>query len=342
MGEHLQCVREENNAEDRYAVAVTKDGVTVGHLPRRILTLSSLFIRGGIIRCGVTENCRYSRDFAQGGMEIPCQLTFIGMGKELKKVRCNFARDLDLSIKAAVTPVTIDETLGESSCSTCANETRKSSSTSASKQCIVKEEPIDNITAAIDLRKDISDLAAITANITNDVWITHGNHTLKLSDKVAIEQGKEMTDKHMQMAQNLVKIQFPVVGGLQSTLLQQKNKKGTWTMNTVQIIYCNKRSHWITATTKFCKLGQVNIYDSMFSKLDVETRTTVKQMFGLKKADDINMVAMQCQKGSKDCGLFAIAVMTSLAFGEDPSTVSYDQNKLRRHLIDCITKGDVS
>ena len=164
----------------------------------------------------------------------------------------------------------------------------------------------------------------------------------RLSDKMAIEQGGEMTDKHMQMAQHLVRIQFPVVGGLQSTLLQQKKKKGIWTMSTVQIIYCNKRSHWITATTKFCKPGQVNIYDSMFSKLDAETRTIVKQMFGLKKADDISMVAMQCQKGSKDCGLFAIAVITSLAFGEDPSTVSYDQYNLRRHLIDCITKGELS
>ena len=164
------------------------------------------------------------------------------------------------------------------------------------------------------------------------MWITHGNHPLKLSDKVAIEQGEEMIDKHMQMAQHLVRIQFPVDGGLQSILLLQKKKKGTWTMSTVQIIYCNKRSHWITATTKFCKPGQVNIYDSMFNKLNAETRTIVKQMFGLKKADDINMLAMQCQKGSKDCGLFAIAVMTSLAFDEDPSTVSYDQDNLRRHL----------
>ena len=58
----------------------------------------------------------------------------------------------------------------------------------------------------------------------------------KLSDKVAIEKNEELTDKHMQMAQHLVKIQFPVVGGLQSTLLQQKNKKGTWTMNTYIVI----------------------------------------------------------------------------------------------------------
>ena len=50
VGEHLQCVRVEDNAEDRYAIAVTKDGVTVGHLSQRISTLSLLFIRrGGII-----------------------------------------------------------------------------------------------------------------------------------------------------------------------------------------------------------------------------------------------------------------------------------------------------
>ena len=72
------------------------------------------------------------------------------------------------------------------------------------------------INAANDLRKDISNLAATTtANITNDVWMTHGNHTLKLSDKVTIEHDEEMTDKCMQMAQHLVKIQFLVVGGLQ-------------------------------------------------------------------------------------------------------------------------------
>ena len=70
-------------------------------------------------------------------------------------------------------------------------------------------------TAAIDLRKDNCDVGTTTAaSVTNDVWITHGNHTLKLSDKRAIEQDEEMTDKHIQMAQHLAKIQFPVVGGL--------------------------------------------------------------------------------------------------------------------------------
>ena len=138
VGERLQCVREEDNAEDRYAVAVVKDGTTIGHLPRRISTLCSLFIRrGGIIHCNVSGNRRYSRDLVQGGMEIPCQLTFVGKGRELKKVRCNFARDVLIKAAAA-----------KAASVTSSNETL-----SNSKQCIVKEEPIHNTSAAIDLKK---------------------------------------------------------------------------------------------------------------------------------------------------------------------------------------------
>ena len=51
-------------------------------------------------------------------------------------------------------------------------------------------------------------------------WITHGNHILKFSDKREIEQDEEMTDKHIQMAKYLAKIQFPVIDGLQVSFLQ--------------------------------------------------------------------------------------------------------------------------
>ena len=47
---------------------------------------------------------------------------------------------------------------------------------------------------------------------------------------------------------------------------------------------------------------------------------------------------MQKQDGSTDCGVFAIAVMTSLAYEEDPSRVEYNQ---MQHLSDCITKGNL-
>ena len=52
----------------------------MGHVPRTISTVCSLFLRrgGGSIECQINGNRRYSRDLPQGGLEIPCVLTFRG------------------------------------------------------------------------------------------------------------------------------------------------------------------------------------------------------------------------------------------------------------------------
>lgn len=74
-----ECARETDNRHDPYAVKVMKAAVAVGHLPRKISSVCSLFIRrGGTISCRVTGNRRYSRDLAQGGLDIPCVLIIEG------------------------------------------------------------------------------------------------------------------------------------------------------------------------------------------------------------------------------------------------------------------------
>ena len=83
------------------------------------------------------------------------------------------------------------------------------------------------------------------------------------------------------------------------------------------------------------------MYDLWFTRLDAETRATIMKMFGLKKARDIIMMSMQQQAGSTDCGVFAIAVVTSLAHDEDPSEIKYIQEEMRQHLLECITKEDL-
>ena len=154
-----------------------------------------------------------------GGTEIPCQLTFVGKGRELKKVHCNFARDASLKVAATkAASVTVAEVTKEGSSS---NEIL-----SKSEQCIVKKEPIDNTSTAIDLKKDGFDAGTTTstvidlrkdscdtdttssvandlrkhscdaditttADITNDVWITHGNHTLKFQIKQKLSKMKK-------------------------------------------------------------------------------------------------------------------------------------------------------
>ena len=88
VGEELQCIREPTNISDRYAISVIKEGIVIGHLPKRLSRVCSLFLRhGGNIVCVVTGRRRYSRDLIQGGLEIPCILIMKGEKKELDKVK---------------------------------------------------------------------------------------------------------------------------------------------------------------------------------------------------------------------------------------------------------------
>jgi len=65
LGEILPCTPELGNVHDIFAVKVTKDGETVGHVPKKISSTCSLFISNGGV---IDPNRRYSRDLAQGGL----------------------------------------------------------------------------------------------------------------------------------------------------------------------------------------------------------------------------------------------------------------------------------
>ena len=57
-------------------------------MPRKISAICSLFLRRyGIISCQVTGARKYSEDLPQGGLEVPCRLTFEGSDGDISKVR---------------------------------------------------------------------------------------------------------------------------------------------------------------------------------------------------------------------------------------------------------------
>ena len=87
VGEELSCGRKTDNHWDPFAVAVARSGITVGHVPRKISSIWSMFLRrSGVIGCRVTGARRYSEDLPQGGLELPCVLTFRGPAKNVDKV----------------------------------------------------------------------------------------------------------------------------------------------------------------------------------------------------------------------------------------------------------------
>ena len=88
IGEELLWAKEPTNPCDPFTVAVVKSDQTVGHIiPLNIYLVCSLFLRhGGTIMCEITGRRWHSKGLVQGGLEIPCTLTFEGCSKDITKV----------------------------------------------------------------------------------------------------------------------------------------------------------------------------------------------------------------------------------------------------------------
>ena len=85
------------------------------------------------------------------------------------------------------------------------------------------------------------------------------------------------------------------------------------------------------------ELGQVAVYDSVYCCLDPITKEAIINKFKVNsgKPPEVKVMKFQKQKGSSDCGVFAIAAITAVkfAFGQEPSMSKFDQEKMRPHLF---------
>lgn len=146
-----------------------------------------------------------------------------------------------------------------------------------------------------------------------------------------------LDDQCIDHAQALLKIQHPDVGGLYATtsLSLLTSPASTSTRGFVQILHVNS-NHWVTVSNINCGTGTVNIYDSSGQ---VSTDEFIYQITGLLSFAGHNVhlqwPVVQQQRGSNDCGLFAIANSLALCRGEDPSRMEYQQSAMRQHLLTC-------
>ena len=90
------------------------------------------------------------------------------------------------------------------------------------------------------------------------------------SDRKAFLSNDLLNDRHINYAQILLHYQFPMVEGLQNTLLQ-KSKAKTNKINGggLQIIH-DRGNHWIVAST-ISSDKSIQVYDSVYSTVNDET-----------------------------------------------------------------------
>ena len=291
VGEILPCNCETGNVHDPYAVSIKKGGVIVGHVPKKLSCLCSLFLQwGGIICCEVTGLRRYYSDLPQGGLEIPCNIVFKGHLKEIEKVK------KVLKLTESDSPSATTETVDNSGKNTQSSDVDLQITKSPSAAISVSEptSAVVKITkslgASVTLSKQHlpfeesddhrkSNKLAYSIKVEDSPYasvdLTHGDSSdvpcssSSLSDEIRslvnpeellrICTGAKLTDLSINMAQKMLKKQFPKLNGLISTLVQEKKFTYKPTKNQLQIIH-SRDDHWIVASSALSKKNENEVH----------------------------------------------------------------------------------
>ena len=165
--------------------------------------------------------------------------------------------------------------------------------------------------------------------------------SLREQDRHALTTGDWLNDLHISAAQKLLKAAFPNIGSLQSPVLGERLQFKPAATAFVQIL--NFCGHWACVSTIGCKPGHVNVYDSLFSTPPASLVRQLCCLIQTKEAQlTVNMMEMQSQVGTSDCGCFAIACAAALCHGLNPSSLTWAQTKMRDHLDKCLTDGQLT
>ena len=342
IGEELFCEREIGNPKDPLAVAVMKliggENTIIGHIPRIISALCSLFIRrGGILKCSVDGSRRYSADLPQGGMEIPCKLIFstkstVDCEKLKKLVLAALSKTCDQKAECEIVGPTITEVKKDVA---KVDETGKGIEWAEGHSTIIQNHSDESLASDITCSKPVGAML-----ISEETSCSPPKKRHRIYDEERIIMGDKLTDLEINYAQQLLKQQCSHINGLCSTLFQEKKSNLTKDSlkNRIQIIYCRNRKHWVVATTINSKYNTVKVYDSLFRCLDQDSLQTIENCFQNDVNPEVRMMQCRKQDGGKDCGVYAIAFSVALALAVNPSRQNFRQDVMTAHLVNCLKK----
>ena len=156
-----------------------------------------------------------------------------------------------------------------------------------------------------------------------------------------IQNGGMLTDVSVNYAQMILHQQFPEVGGLEDTVLGPHLQFSVANREFVQVLH-DGALHWVCISNIGCQEGTVNCFDSLNQSRFVRNHI-MKQIACITHINGpelkVHLQPVQQQTDSVNCGPFSIAFATSILYGEDPASITYDVEKLRSHLLDCFKSG---
>ena len=172
--------------------------------------------------------------------------------------------------------------------------------------------------------------------------VQHWVPGLTTEDKKMITSGGWLSDEIVDAGQKLLKSMYPHIQGLQEVALGMVLSYSIAKSEFIQIMNTGKH-HWVTVSNINCNDEEIHVYDCASGS---PTNSLLNQIASIvctpKDIIKLTYVDVQMQQGCDDCGLFAIAFATSLARGEQPGSFFYQQKAMRKHLVDCLEKQNIT
>eukprot|EP00731_Ephydatia_muelleri_P003172 Em0001g3172a len=172
--------------------------------------------------------------------------------------------------------------------------------------------------------------------------VQHWVPGLTTEDKKMITSGGWLSDDIVDAGQKLLKSMYPHIQGLQEVALGMVLSYSIAKSEFIQIMNTGKH-HWVTVSNINCNDEEIRVYDCASGS---PTSSLLNQIASIvctpKDIIKLTYVDVQMQQGCDDCGLFAIAFATSLARGEQPGSFFYQQKAMRKHLVDCLEKQNIT
>uniref|UniRef100_A0A1X7UBE0 PHD-type domain-containing protein n=2 Tax=Amphimedon queenslandica TaxID=400682 RepID=A0A1X7UBE0_AMPQE len=174
------------------------------------------------------------------------------------------------------------------------------------------------------------------------LWVKIGKMELDICCKDIIQKGEWLASTIIDAAQMLLKSQDTTINGWQSPEIGRKYEFRPTKSPLIQILFVNQ-NHWVVVSTLQCEPGTLNIYDSAYNLLRLDTKLQISSFYKAETCEiKYNFQDIKRQSNCHDCGVFSIANATALVLGKNPALYNWDVKRMRQHLINCFEKGQLT
>lgn len=168
-----------------------------------------------------------------------------------------------------------------------------------------------------------------------DTWVR--DPYLCIDDKTVIESSVPLNSRVVNAGQQLLKKHLHL-SGFQSPQYGRGYRFKTVSRHFVQILNVMHGSHWIMVSNINCDSNHINVYDSAYAFINMDTKLQICSSVRPSCFNPAN-AKIQCQPNTFDCGVFSIATATELAFGRDPCLCYWDTTQMRSLLMKCLKQS---